>query len=50
MGGWRWEDVQALPVEVYQELVAWLQDQADRSGLDEDEPVIDMDTWLARRR
>lgn len=35
---WGWEDVQALPADVYRELVAWLVDE-DQG----DEDVIDMD-------
>lgn len=35
---WTWADVQALPTEVYDDVIAWLA-EADNDG----EPVIDMD-------
>jgi len=39
---WSWHDVMALPVPVYRELLAWLDDE-ERRRANPDDDVFDMD-------
>ena len=48
MQGWTLEYVRDLTVEDYEEIIRWLQDEADRAQ--HGEGSVDMDAMLASRR